>query len=286
MSIMSVWHAYDPAVKAAWIGAGATLIAAAFGFSAIILQIGAQGRQSRKAIADNEARRIKAAMYEDALRLCRELSDAASNLSNQLLSMYIYFDWVVRASEEGRPYDIPSARFKNISAVHTDFSNAVVKVMFLIENRLIIDPRLTIFRTAFTSTLHDTSDIMYQKFIPNLMPALPVDNPDGGVFPYNWPSTAQIAIIKADAQNMIDALGDASAYSDDLLFELQNLLLGDLFESRLKARQPPDPSKRAITLQNAGALEAWFRANSAWGRQAEAVEEEARRRFQSGEPLS
>jgi hypothetical protein len=120
---------------------------------------------------------------------------------------------------------------------------------------------------------------MFSQFVVHVMPSLPVDNPQGGVFPYTPPSPAGFATIHGLTNRFIDSLGDATAYADDLLIELQNLLLGDLFKAKLRPRTPIDPAKRAVTLDKAEALEAWFRETTEWGAQAAQVEAATRARF-------
>ncbi len=48
---------------------------------------------------------------------------------------------------------------------------------------------------------------------------------------------------------------DVVAYTEDFLTEMQNALLGDLFETQLPPRQPLDPNRRVVTLECAEELE-------------------------------
>ena len=81
------------------------------------------------------------------------------------------------------------------------------------------------------------------------------------------------------SDQLIRAVDDATAYTEDFLTEMQNVLLGDLYGNHLDPRQPLDPRRRAVTLDQAQELEAWFRMNSAWGAEAARVEAKIRERF-------
>ena len=107
------------------------------------------------------------------------------------------------------------------------------------------------------------------------MPGIPTDNSGGGTFPYKPPIVGDAREINHLCERIIDALGDATAYSEDLLIALQNLLLGDLFGGRVPERVPIDPGKRAVTLDKAKGLEAWFRATTNWGRETAKIEADA-----------
>lgn len=278
-SVSSWWVALSPEVHAALIGAGATASAAIFGVLAVIAQIRFQGRQSRAAIADGERRKINAALYEDAVDVCRALADSAIELSTKLRTMNLEVEIAARAQAADLAYNLPSARFQTISELYNVFSNAALRFIFLIENRRIVDPRILIFRTAMSVVLHDSRQLAFSDFVLHVMPALPTGRPEGGLFPYT-PPTIDGAFATARLSNrLIDALDDAIAYTDDFLTEMQNALLGDLFETRLQPRQPLDPNRRAITLGSADDLENWFRANSAWGIATAKAEADAKVRF-------
>ncbi len=85
--MQALWTAMDSTLKAGVFQGVATLVAALFGFGGVIITIILQGRQSRLAVAENERRRIRAAMYEDAVAICRDLTDASIALSNDLRIM-------------------------------------------------------------------------------------------------------------------------------------------------------------------------------------------------------
>lgn len=270
----------DPAITAAGIGAAATLIAAGFGFGAIFVQLRSQGQQSRDAIAENERRKLKAEMYEAAVVVCRETADTAIELSNQHLTMSFELTVASRAAAANLGYDLPSTRFLRLMSLYQAFSDAALRFIFLVENRQFIDPRLIVFRTAMSVVLHETRDLMFREYPLHVMPALPAEMADGTVFPYTPPGDLAVKKIVSLAERMTDALSDAQAYTEDFLVELQNILMGDLFEVNIPTRVPADPARKVVTLKAATELEKWFRANTAWGRENAKAEADALKRYQ------
>jgi hypothetical protein len=275
----TIWSGFGPETKAALIGAVSTCVAGAVGFGSLFIQIRSQGRQSRDAIAENERRRLKASMYDDSVVTCRKLADAAIHMSTQLRTMMMQLEVSARAASVNLAYDLPSARFPALAEAYAQFSDTVLQFIFLVENRRIIDPRILVFRTAMSVVLHDTRELMYSKFVLSVMPVLPVQGPDGNHFPYSAPSIEAADVVKALSQDFINSLDDSVAYTDDFLVELQNHLLGDLFDRKVTHRQPLDPNSKVITLENAQKLEQWFGASTEWGNTVTRVEAETAARF-------
>jgi hypothetical protein len=111
------------------------------------------------------------------------------------------------------------------------------------------------------------------------MPTLPTDNTNGGIFPYKPPSIEGALAVRKYSDQLIRAVDDATAYTEDFLTEMQNVLLADLYGNRLEPRQPIDLTRRTVTLDQAQDLKAWFSAIPAWGVQAGKVEVKVRERF-------
>lgn len=273
------WVGLSAELQAALVGAAATVGAATFSVGAVIAQVRSQARQSRAVIAETERRKINAALYEDAVSICRGLADASIELSTKLHIMNMEIEIAARAEAVMLAYNLPGARFPVLSALYSEFTDAALRFIFLIENRRIVDPRILIFRTAMNTVLHDSRQSMFSDFVLHVMPALPTDNPNGGIFPYKPPSIEGALVIRKISDRLICAVDDATAYTEDFLTEMQNRLLGDLYENHLEPRQPLDPARRAVTLDQAQDLEAWFSANTAWGVEAARVEAETRGRF-------
>lgn len=276
------WSGFGSETKAALIGAISTVGVGVIGFGGLILQMRSQGKQSRDAVAENERRRLKAAMYEDAVTICREVADTSIELANTLHIMMIQLEFAAQAHPNGQPYDLPSARYPALLEKYAQFSDAVLKFIFLVENRRVIDPQILVFRTAMNVVLHDTRKLMHSEFVVNVMTSIPTQLPDGNIFPYTPPTVQHAAVIKQLCEQFISALDDAVMNTEDFIVELQNTLLGDLFGKKVAHRTPLDPSKRVITLERADELEKWF-ASTDWGREMARIEAETAARFLPGQ---
>lgn len=282
--LLAVWHGFGAETKAALIGAAAVLLAALFGFGGLIWQVRSQARQSRAAILENEKRKLKAGLYEEGVAVCRELADVAIALSTKLRTMAMQVEIAARAAPANLAYDLPAARFPKLAADYDVFADAVLRFIFLVENRRIVDPRIIVFRTAMSVVLHDTRELMHSRFVLSVKPALPTERPDGELFPYTPPSVEGAEVVRQLSEDFIASLDDAVMYTEDFLVELQNHLLGDLFGTSVAHREPIDPSRKVISLDNADALESWFETSTEWGRNNARIEAETRERFSPNAP--
>lgn len=138
LGLSAWWIGLSAELQAALVGAAATAGAAIFGVGAVIAQVRSQGRQARAAIAESERRKINAALYEDAVSICRGLADASIELSTKLHTMNMEIEIAARAEAAKLAYNIPSARFPALSALYGQFTDAALRFIFLIENRLIV----------------------------------------------------------------------------------------------------------------------------------------------------
>lgn len=277
--LYKLWHGFEPETKAALIGAIATCVAAFLGFGGLIRQIRSQGKLSNEAIAENERRKLKAKMYEDSVAITRELVDNGISFSTKLRTMMVQLEVATRAHAVGLGYNMPSTRFPSLLKEYGEFTDAAHRFIFLIENSRIIDPRILVFRTAMSTVLHDTGKIMHSDFVMHVMPSLPTERPDGQLFDYTPPSLEGMTKIKELSERVLSAISDGTAYAEDYLVELQNHLLGDLFNTQITHRQPIDPASKVITLAKSDELEAWFSNNTDWGREMLRVEAETQQRF-------
>lgn len=275
----ALWHGLGSDTKAALIGAVGTCLAAFFGFGGLICQIRSQGRLSNAAIAENERRKVKAKMFEDSIVITRELVDKGISLSTQLRTMKLQLEIAARAHSVNVGFPIPAARISVLSSGYSDFADAAHRYIFLIENSRFIDTRILVFRTAISTVLHDTMNIFYREFPLHLMPSLPVERPDGGLFDYQPPSIEGFEKIAELTESVLSSLGDATAYTEDFMVEMQNHLIGDLFRTQVDHRIPIDPQCKVVTLENSAELEAWFSKNTNWGREMARIDEETRQKF-------
>lgn len=276
--IWDFWHGLGGDTKSALIQGLATLAAAMFGALAISRQIKMQGEQSRGQILGTERRRLKSIFYDEIATVCAQEQDANLEYSSWLrgidLELRLHRDALARNLT---PFAF-SRRVMELNKFHSDLQKAAIDVIFLIERRLIFDPRILVFRTAINVALHDLRE-SHQELFSALMFILPVDLPNGTVHPGHPPDIEQIdAILPMIAQKLEAALS-LSSWLSDFLVEMQNLLLGDIFEARAPIRNPLDPSEIVVTLDRASRLELHFEAETSWGKTMRRIEAETKERF-------
>lgn len=162
----------------------------------------------------------------------------------------------------------------NVAAI-----NSITRLITIVERHLIVNPRFRVFQLAFneaTGLIHETFPAFHQQCCL----VLPMDLPNGEIRPApSSLSEDNIAHIERLATAYADALDLAGCYVHDFLVEMQNELLGDVFDQRVPRREPIDPQFRVISVDQESVDEYtdyFYRQTEAGKRQRQA-EEKARR---------
>lgn len=259
-----------PDIQAAIIGALATVVVGTVGALMVVVQIGEQARGALAQNRDNEAVKLKLRVYEEVAEICRRAVHAEVELSgfvrNFLSNVRLIQGW----QSQGVPWRPPRERFQSYQDLVRAFDDATSDAVFAIERWMIIDPRVDLFRDAIGAAKHDIMECS-GKYVPIAIRAMPMPLPDDGsgqerLFPWTLPNVERLTEA---SEPYVEALGECGAYLGDLQVAMQNLLLGDLFNNRLEAREPLDPRLIAVRLDRYDELKPHFRMNTAWGLRAE-----------------
>lgn len=266
-------------IGAAWIQAGGTLLAAAVAVIGIGWQIRAQAALSRQAIIDGESRKIKAEMYADGLRLARQVSNSSIELSTKLNITSVSLGHELQAGGPQPAIPTPTRNFQQLLDLQSQVSSDCLALVFLIEERQVVNPEIIIFRDYLLSKLYDLSSVFTDEFPHHFMyvvPTLAGDVVHRAPFaPELWAETI------ASVERALQALSDIEMALEDFNVEMQNLLLSDVFGHNVEHRVPIDPKCQVVSIENAEAIRAAL-ARSPWGRTRQRAEEQARERQRLG----
>jgi hypothetical protein len=260
------WLSLDPSVQAAAIAAGATLLAAAAGFWVIGTQAAHAVWQNRR----NEALKLKVRIYEQATQTSGTAQDAVSELTAYLR----HFDIQLRFHAAGAAVPPPPHRFPEYQRLQRSAATAIIRVMTMIEQWQIVEPKLRIFGRAIAM-----ENDRYRKATmagPDLLVyAMPVVG-----FEAKWQplSGADLAAVTSRIHAELYHMHLLSAWVGDFEVEMQLLLLGELFPNSIERRDPPDPDQFCIRLDRVEELERRLDASD-WGRKGVEAEAEAWARF-------
>lgn len=219
----------DPSITAAYISGGFTLVAAALAFGPVAFQIWRQGKLNREAASDALQTSFKTELYRDGVRAARKLSNVTSSFIGFLRAAEVHVSVASLSKASGHNYPLPSSRYVQALKLNEELADAILDLMFLVEERRVFDPKLLIFRDALSAAWHEFRGAFGPDMQKALMRALPTEAPGGEMFPYDPPNQEQLATIKQHINHACDPLTDLSSYTEDFIVELQNVLLGETF---------------------------------------------------------
>jgi len=271
-------------ITSAIIQAVATVGAAGLGFGAVVSQMKKQAGLNRQAVLDAESRKLRTEMYNVSVAAAREVGDAAIDFDSTLRSVQMDLGMTLSARAAGRQFSPPRSRYVGLMEQQKQLSNTILRFVFLIENRRIIDERLILFRDVLSATLYDLGPLVYSQFPSMLMDALPIESVDGQLFPYELPSLERFREIEELFSQVSTILNNITAWVEDFLVEIQNLMLGDMFKMPVAHRKPIDPNQRVIKLDSFDAINAWLEITP-WGKERARAEGEAAQRFGLAPPI-
>jgi len=268
----------SPEVIAAWISGGFTLTAATIAFGTLAFQ----GCQNREASRQAQKQAFKEELYRDGIAAARALSNAAGSYMNTLISMREAIGLASEAYKANGAIRPPSTRYTELLEQHQCFSSAFIDLVFLIEERLICDHRLEVFKRAFQAKSYEIESAFHTAFLWQMMRALQHELPNGMLSEYVPLSLTELENLSESVNEITDPLSDCIAFCEDLIVELQNAHLGDVFKRRIAHRVPLDPSRKVIRLDDYDKLKAWIETTE-WEKNNRRVEAEFKAKMLKGQ---
>jgi hypothetical protein len=272
------WHGFGGETKAAIIQGVSTVAAATLGAWAISKQIRKQAEQSRRQVIQTEGRRLKSLFYEEVARTCAAESETNLAYTSWLRQLQMEISLYESCSQKGLVAPGFSKQIPEFLHLQTGIQNGAIEVIFLIERRLIFDPRIDVFRMAINVALHDLREGHHKLFLA-LTPVLPADLPDGTRHPGVPPSIYDVAKIVGMIDQQLDAALNLGSWLSDFLVVMQNELLGDVFDAKVPLRVPLNPNDIVITLDKAREVEAYFEDQTDWGANKRRVEQQVKQKY-------
>lgn len=269
------WGWVDPPVRAALVGAFATVTAATLAARMVIRQIGAQARNAINQNKHAETLKLKLDIYKQILVTCKKASAASLSLATFIRG----FESDISLRRAGALTGAPAARFTNYMKLNSEFGAETTELLFITERWGIVDSRMDVFKIAFNAALHDIREVG-TRYTTECMTLMPVDNGfvPGTVFPWSLPHDARYEILKAVSHDYSEALMTLDCYITDFQIEMENSLLGELFAARVSKRVPIDPRHVVVSLDRHAEVSAYFESDeTSWGRYRKAVEERVRK---------
>ena len=271
VDILGWFQAQSAALQPAILSAATAISLFVLGFLTIAGTAWANRRNTLKAARDQQKLEIYKAILKDIDAAAAAQVDASTFAGTAATMLRIQADMVA----EGIPWGMPRERMLQFDQLHRTQTQKFSVLHGFLEQWAVLDPRVEAFRKAYGYQSFATSEAAW-ALSGAFRFALPIDNPDGGVFPYSPPNREQaeaLALVATRYQSESSLLG---AYIGDLNVELQPLLLGHLFGRRIARRDPPDPTRFAIRLDRHREIVRHFK-NTPFFQQAEVQETELRR---------
>ena len=245
---------------------GTVIIAAVIGFAGIIWQIGRQARHAVEQHRRNESIKLKLQIYQEIWVAISAASDAVSTLKADLQLKATNLRSIMQGYTTWENWQSSRNQFPDLQSKFDDAQKTVIGVVRSVEQWRVIDPRLDVFIFAFHASFHDCHEAFYREFCPLAIRLLPTTNPaTGQPFHVDQPAIEVLERFATLADLQLDVLEGLSGYLLDLENEMQNLLVGELFDNKLERREPLDPRVVVVSLDRRDELRAYFEQETPWG---------------------
>jgi hypothetical protein len=231
-----------------------TLSGIVVGALMIIWQLNRQHKDNLRLQRNNHKEELKLAVH-------RQISKDVRYAMEKWKAIQILIHSITRQyhncllSQESR--DNTSAKLHttvmDVQQAHRDAIHSITRLMGRLEECEIVDTNMKIFRLAFYSVIQITEEA-YEEFLHAIFSYLPCDVPKKrqeqlgvDISDTMSPTQEDLQAVEKSPSHYSTALIECYCFISDLSRELQNILLGDLFDNKVPPREPPGSNCVVVT---------------------------------------
>lgn len=221
--------------------AGGTVIAVLL----VYLQVQKQHKSTLVLQEEHLKNEIRLKIYEriaDSVEECSKLIGVAVSEARNAVT-------IISAGDRQQVENLPQTGMSIIQAKHVA-TGAVAQLMRVIERYEIAFPGFVEMRLGLSQGAQEVNDVTV-PFIGKASLYLPIETSDAEgrqvrLRPLVVPEESDISELNHIHELFDEALHKLEAYTADVQIEAQNVLLGNLFNRQIPARQPGDPRYRVL----------------------------------------
>lgn len=250
--------------------AGAAILIAAV---LVSWQVKRQFKDNRELQKQVERNKIWLQIFQEITQKKIDLMNAKLAATGFKAGVLSELEFAATAPRAGVVSNLKNRHVQQFLDLTSDLNSQIADLVILLEQYEIIKPGLSIFRKAFHSVAYDLLFLgmdLFEQYLTALPVEIVVDSALAGekelVEPPK-PSEETLTAIRNLSRAYQKCADVLSGFDYDLGVEIQNLLLGDLFEHRVPERQPLDPDVVVVSAapEKLAKLEAHFEENTNWG---------------------
>lgn len=258
--LATLWVTGQAPVQGAIVGGAFTLLAAIVGVFIVLLQLRRQAENTIAGNRHNEMMKLKKDVYEEAQPVLHA-AKVAQKAFHWCIKRFLIDIENVRKLPQWVPKTSMPVLSEDMQLSH-DATHAAISVT---EKWRIIDPRLDVIRIGLLAALTDVTAQYgaYSQFAPRYM----AFEKDGAArVDAARPNAEDLITLNELTTSLSKAILTLYFYTVDFETELQNALLGELFERKLWRRRPRYAGDKVLCLDDHDALMTYFLEETEWGR--------------------
>ena len=265
--IIAQWPVIEGPIKPAIISGVFTIAAAMGGALVVFWQLRKQAENTAKSNLQSEKLKLTRDIYEDLLDACHDVHEAVASLDTYIQDFYIYVSKQKQIAEVAHEAPTrPSQRYQEVENLVTDLNRKILRITRLARRWEISDPRLRVFKFAMNAATYEVNQAL-KEYQRGTMPLLPFDEVILEKMGWGPPDDAGLRQLAEVTDILRFSLDYARYWVTDLQTEAQNLLMGEIFGTKMKPRpNAPGHTPRVITLEKCDELVAYILAETSFGK--------------------
>lgn len=240
-----------------------------FAAGIVIWQTNRQHRSSIELQKESIKDSLKKQLFDEFVVLIKEASNATSDTWGYVMRISVSLVQQKSMKNQGIQFSQMKERAHVISGYHNTLQDSIIKIISIIEKYEIIEPNIKIFQEAFAFY----SNNLIKDFFPyytEVAKVLPLDFTEEiakqvgtNISLTPMPTDEQIQLIESRSKIYNETLWDIHGVIDDFSKEIQNLLLGRVFDHRVPHRVPTDSSVIVVStkVETVEKLKEYFKNN-------------------------
>jgi hypothetical protein len=268
--ITTAWPSWGDPLKGAVLSGSITLLTWIGGLALVFHQLRVQTDNVNLQIRKQSENTIAGNRYNEKLKLKKDVYEEADVVVTNAEKSQDAFRWCVDrfltdidSVRKLAEHWVPQTNILTLRRDSQEMHDTTRAVVALVAKWRIVDQRLELFLTVFAAARDDVQN-EYSAYLDAITGYITADESEKSPITETNPSPEVLEALKVRTAALVSAIIRLNFYTHDLRTELQNALLGDLFDHQVGRRLPGTYAPIVIRLDRFEELQEEFAKHPTW----------------------